>query len=34
VDHLDGILYPGRMSDLSQLIFETEAQHWAREEGE
>jgi peptide deformylase len=34
VDHLDGILYPGRMSDLSQLIFESEAQHWVREEGE
>jgi peptide deformylase len=34
VDHLDGILYPSRMGDLSQLIFETEAQHWAREEGE
>ena len=27
-DHLDGILYPQRMTDLSKLIFETEAQHW------
>lgn len=30
-DHLDGILYPSRMSDLSKLIFETEARHWAKE---
>lgn len=29
-DHLDGILYPQRMADLSQLIFESEARHWAR----
>jgi peptide deformylase len=29
-DHLDGILYPSRMSDLSKLIFESETQHWAR----
>ena len=27
-DHLDGILYPERMSDLKQLIFESEARHW------
>ena len=27
-DHLDGILYPQRMTDLSKLIFETEARHW------
>ena len=27
-DHLDGILYPRRMSDLSKLIFESEARHW------
>ncbi len=26
-DHLDGILYPQRMTDLSQLIFESEARH-------
>ena len=29
VDHLDGRLYPSRMSDLSKLIFESEARHWA-----
>ncbi len=29
VDHLDGILYPARMDDLSRLIFESEARHWA-----
>jgi peptide deformylase len=28
-DHLDGILYPRRMRDLGQLIFESEARHWA-----
>ncbi|HEY0107793.1 MAG TPA: peptide deformylase [Rhizomicrobium sp.] len=27
-DHLDGRLYPGRMTDLSRLIFESEAKHW------
>jgi peptide deformylase len=32
VDHLDGILYPQRMRDLKQLIFESEARHWWREE--
>ena len=35
-DHLDGILYPQRMADLSRLIFETEASHWmapAQEDG-
>jgi peptide deformylase len=31
VDHLDGILYPQRMADLKQLIFESESRHWARE---
>ena len=31
-DHLDGILYPSRMRDLNQLIFESEARHWARKE--
>jgi len=30
VDHLDGILYPARMTDLRNLIFESEARHWAR----
>src|ERR1700742_1141785 len=29
VDHLDGRLYPGRMSDLSKLIFESEIRHFA-----
>lgn len=28
-DHLDGILYPQRMDDLTELIFETEAKAWA-----
>jgi peptide deformylase len=32
VDHLDGVLYPGRMRDLSQLIFESEMRHWAAPE--
>ncbi|MDE2134848.1 MAG: peptide deformylase [Alphaproteobacteria bacterium] len=27
-DHLDGILYPQRMSDLKKLIFESEVRHW------
>ena len=30
VDHLDGILYPQRMKDLRNLIFESEARHRAR----
>ncbi len=29
-DHLDGILYPQRMTDLTKLIFESEARHWMR----
>jgi len=29
LDHLDGILYPQRMQDLTKLIFESEARHWA-----
>ena len=29
-DHLDGILYPQRMVDLSKLVFETEWRHWVR----
>ena len=28
-DHLDGILYPQRMTDLTKLIFESEIKHWA-----
>ena len=27
-DHLDGVLYPSRMRDLSKLLFESEAHHW------
>jgi peptide deformylase len=27
-DHLDGVLYPQRMSDLKKLIFESEARYW------
>jgi peptide deformylase len=34
LDHLDGVLYPQRMSDLSKLIFESEAKHWLAREGE
>ena len=34
VDHLDGILYPQRMTDLRQLIFDSEARHWERERKE
>ena len=31
-DHLDGILYPQRMSDLKQLIFESEVRHWMKDD--
>jgi peptide deformylase len=31
-DHLDGILYPQRMTDMRQFLFESEAHHWARED--
>jgi peptide deformylase len=27
-DHLDGVLYPQRMVDLSKLVFESEWRHW------
>jgi len=27
-DHIDGMVYPQRMTDLSRLIFESELQHW------
>jgi peptide deformylase len=27
-DHINGVLYPQRMRDLSKLIFETEFRHW------
>lgn len=30
-DHLDGILYPQRMEDLTRLIFETEFRHHVQE---
>ena len=30
LDHLNGILYPQRMKDLQNLIFESEARHWMR----
>jgi peptide deformylase len=30
-DHLDGILYPMRMTDLSELVFESEFKHRAAE---
>jgi peptide deformylase len=32
VDHIDGVLYPQRMQDLSKLIFESEARHWVSRE--
>jgi peptide deformylase len=31
VDHLDGVLYPMRMPDLSRLSFETELRHFVAE---
>lgn len=31
-DHLEGVLYPQRMKDLKQLIFESEARHWVKDE--
>lgn len=34
VDHLDGILYPMRMPDLSHLIFETELKHFVAQTDE
>jgi peptide deformylase len=36
-DHLDGVLYPQRMTEMSKLIFESEVRHWVerqREEAE
>ncbi|HEY8949179.1 MAG TPA: peptide deformylase, partial [Rhizomicrobium sp.] len=33
-DHLDGILYPSRMGNLQNLIFESEAKHWVKDEEE
>jgi peptide deformylase len=34
VDHLNGVLYPQRMKDLTKLIFESEVQHWLARRGE
>jgi peptide deformylase len=34
VDHLDGILYPQRMEDLSQLMFESELRHYVEAEND
>ena len=31
-DHLDGILYPQRMTDMRQFLFESEVHHWAKQE--
>jgi peptide deformylase len=31
-DHLDGILYPQRMTDMRRFLFESEARHWAKGE--
>jgi peptide deformylase len=33
-DHLDGILYPQRMRDMTKFIFESEARHWMPAGGE
>lgn len=33
-DHLDGILYPQRMRDMTKFIFESEARHWMPADGE
>ena len=32
-DHLDGILYPSRMTDLSKLVFESEMRHFRASTG-
>ncbi len=32
-DHLDGMLYPQRMDDLTKLIFESETRHFIRQDG-
>jgi peptide deformylase len=32
-DHLEGILYPQRMTDLGKLIFESEIRHWLEKSG-
>ncbi len=33
-DHLDGILFPSRMQDMSKLLFESEAHHWLEQQEE
>jgi peptide deformylase len=33
-DHLDGILYPQRMRDMTKFIFESEARYWVPAGGE
>jgi len=32
-DHIEGVLYPHRMRDLSKLIFESEIHHWLDRRG-
>jgi len=34
MDHLNGILYPQRMKDMRQFLFESELQHWLKHEDE
>jgi peptide deformylase len=34
VDHLEGILYPQRMRDMSKFLYESEMRHWAAPEKE
>jgi len=34
LDHLDGILYPQRMTNLRHLIFESETRHFTQQEGD
>ena len=31
-DHLDGVLYPQRMTDMTRFLFESEAHHWMKRE--
>jgi peptide deformylase len=31
-DHLEGVLYPQRMKDMTKLLFESEIQHWLKHE--
>jgi peptide deformylase len=34
MDHLNGILYPQRMKDMRQFLFESEVGHWVTPDGE